>query len=41
METTRALTPAPAKKVAETVTAHAETKCGPLVPTEAEPAATE
>jgi hypothetical protein len=41
METTRALTPAPAKKVAETVTARAETEARPLVPTEAEPAATE
>jgi hypothetical protein len=41
METTRALTPAPAKKVAETVMARAETKAGPSVPTEAKPAATE
>jgi hypothetical protein len=41
METTRALTPAPAKKVAEVVTARAETEAGPSVPAEAEPAATE
>jgi hypothetical protein len=41
MESTRALTPAPAKKVAETVTARAKTKAGPLVLAEAEPAATE
>jgi chemotaxis protein histidine kinase CheA len=41
METTRALTPAPAKKVAETATTCAKTEAGPLVPTEAEPAATE
>jgi hypothetical protein len=41
METTRALTPAPAKKVAEVVTARAETEVGPSVPAEAEPAATE
>jgi hypothetical protein len=32
METTRALTPAPAKKVVETVTARAETEVGPSVP---------
>jgi hypothetical protein len=32
METTRALTPAPTKKVAETVMARAETKVGPSVP---------
>jgi hypothetical protein len=41
METTRAFTPAPAKKVAETVTARAETKAGPSVTAEAEPGATE
>jgi hypothetical protein len=41
METTRALTPAPAKKVAETVMAHVETEAGPSVPAEAEPGATE
>src|SRR5699024_7679352 len=41
METTRALTPAPAKKVAEVVTARAKTEAGPSVPAEAEPAATE
>jgi hypothetical protein len=40
MESTRALTPAPAKKVAEAVMARAETEVGPSVPTEAEPAAT-
>jgi hypothetical protein len=38
METTRALTPA---KVAEGVTARAETKARPSVPAEAEPVATE
>jgi hypothetical protein len=41
METTRALTPAPAKKVAEAVAARAETEAEPPAPTEAEPAATE
>jgi hypothetical protein len=41
METTRALTPAPAKKVVEAVTARAETEAGPSVPVEAEPVATE
>jgi hypothetical protein len=40
METTRALTPALAKKVAEAVTARAETEAGPSVPAEVEPAAT-
>jgi hypothetical protein len=40
-ETTRALTPTPVEKVAETVTARAETEAGPSVPTEAEPATTE
>jgi hypothetical protein len=37
METTRALTPAPAKKVAEAVAARAETEAEPSAPTEAEP----
>jgi hypothetical protein len=41
METTRALTPAPAKKVAETVTARAKSEAGPSMPVEAEPGATE
>jgi hypothetical protein len=41
METTRSLTPTPVKKVAEAVMVRAETKAGPSVPTEAEPAATE
>jgi hypothetical protein len=41
MESTRALTPASAKKVAEAVTTCAETEAGPSVPAEAEPAGTE
>jgi hypothetical protein len=41
IETTRALTPAPTKKVAEAATARAKTKAGPLVPAGAEPAVTE
>jgi hypothetical protein len=41
METTRALTPTPAKKVAEVVAARAETKAEPSAPMEAEPVATE
>ena len=41
MEMTRASTPTPVKKVAETVMARAETKAGHSVPAEAEPAATE
>jgi hypothetical protein len=41
METTRALTPAPARKVAEAVAARAETEAEPSAPTEAEPDATE
>jgi hypothetical protein len=41
VETTRALTPAPVKKVAEDSTAHTETKAGPLVPDETKLAATE
>jgi hypothetical protein len=38
MESTRALTPAPAKKIAEAATTRMETEAGPSVPTEAEPA---
>jgi hypothetical protein len=41
MESTRALTPAPAKKVAKTVTARVETEVGPSVPVEAKSATTE
>jgi hypothetical protein len=41
METTKALTPAPAKKVVEAAISHTETKAGPSVPTDAKPAATE
>ena len=41
METTKALTPAPAKKVAEAATALAEAEAGPSVPTETKPAAIE
>ena len=41
METTRALTPTPVKKVAETAMTRAETEAGPLVPIGIEPAATE
>jgi hypothetical protein len=41
LESTRALTPAPTKKIAEAPTARVETEVGPSVPTEAEPAATE
>ena len=41
METTRALTPTPGKKVVEAVTARAETEAGPSVPAEAEPTTTE
>jgi hypothetical protein len=41
MESTRALTPAPAKKIAEAATARAEAEAGPLVPTEAEPTGAE
>jgi hypothetical protein len=41
METTKALTPTPAKKIAEAVTARAETEAGPSVLAEAEPSATE
>ena len=41
VETTRALTPAPVKKIAEAATAHTETKAGPSVPVETKLAATE
>jgi hypothetical protein len=41
METTRALTPASAKKVAEAVTARAEIEAEPSVPAKAEPTTTE
>jgi hypothetical protein len=41
METTKALTPAPAKRVAEATTAQDEAEAGPSVPTETKPAATE
>jgi hypothetical protein len=37
MESTRALTPAPAKKIAKAATARAEAEARPSVPTEAEP----
>jgi hypothetical protein len=40
METTRALTPAPAKKIVEAAISRAETEAGPSVPAETEPAAT-
>jgi hypothetical protein len=41
METTRALTPAPTKKIVEAAISRAETEAGPSVPAETEPAATE
>jgi hypothetical protein len=41
METTRALTPAPARKVAEAVTVRAEAEVEPPAPTEAKPTTTE
>jgi hypothetical protein len=41
MVTSRALTPTPAKKVAEAIAARAETEAGPSAPAEAEPTATE
>ena len=41
MESTRALTPAPTKKVVEAATSRVEAKAGPSVPTEAEPTGTE
>jgi hypothetical protein len=40
METTKALTPAPVKKVVEAAAAQAEAKARPSVPTETKPAAT-
>jgi hypothetical protein len=41
METTKALTPAPAKKAAEATKAQAEAEVGPSVPTETKPVASE
>jgi hypothetical protein len=41
VETTRALTPPPVKKVTEAATAHTETEAGPSVPAETKLAATE
>jgi hypothetical protein len=41
VETTRALTPTPVKKVAEAATTHTETEAGPSVPAETKLAATE
>jgi hypothetical protein len=41
MESTRSLTPAPAKKIVEAATARVETEARPSVPTEVEPARTE
>jgi hypothetical protein len=41
METTKALTPAPSKKVAEAATAQAEAEAGPSVPSETKPIAPE
>jgi hypothetical protein len=41
IETTKALTSVPAKKVAEAATAQAEAEAGPLVPIETKPAMTE
>ena len=41
METTKALTPVPMKKVVEAVTAQAEAEAGPSVPIETKPAAPE
>jgi hypothetical protein len=40
VETTRALTPTPVKKVVEAATTHTETVVGPSVPTEMKLAAT-
>ena len=40
VETTRALTPAPVKKVTEAAITHTETEVGPLVPAETESAGT-
>jgi hypothetical protein len=41
METTKALTPAPTKKVAKADTAQAKAEAGPSVPIETKPAAPE
>jgi hypothetical protein len=41
MKTTKALTPAPTKKVAEAAMTQVEAEAGPLVPTETKPATTE
>ena len=41
METTKALTPAPAKKVAEAIMAQVEAEAGPSVSAETKPAITE
>ena len=41
METTRALTPVPTKKVVEAVTAQVEAEAGPSVPIETKPAVSE
>jgi hypothetical protein len=41
VETTRALTPAPVKEIAEATTTHMETEAGPSVPVETKLAATE
>jgi hypothetical protein len=41
MESTTASTPAPAKETAEAATSRIETRAGPSVPTEVEPAGTE
>jgi hypothetical protein len=41
VETTRALTPAPVKEIAEAATTHMETEAGPSVPVETKLAATE
>ena len=41
METTKALTPAPTKKVVEATTAQAEAEAGPSVPIETKPVVSE
>ena len=41
METARALTPTPVKKIIETISAHAKIEAGPSAPAEAEATATE
>ena len=41
METTKTLTPAPAKKVAKAATTQVEVEAGPLVPIETKPTTTE